>query len=360
MTEKIDFTLRFPQLHCSRILLVAAILAFVRFSALAEDQVFSGPQPGEKITPFKAIYVRGPAAGQEASLLNELNGRPIVLLFVHGIERSMAPLMTAIDQYASEKKDLLHAAFVFLSSDRVTSEKQLPAVGQSLRLQSPMTLSLDGAEGPGNYGLNKNCLLTLVVAKENKVVANFALVQPGIADAPKVIEALAKACGDNHPPSVEELRMRRQALTGGPMARARDAATPMASSGAKVNWNKFDLDSEKGLRDAVKSLIAEVQTLRKELDGLRGNKPAATAEKRELPGAAPTDEKLLGMLRGFIQKSNDDSRVDALVKQVEEYVKGNADLAKQAIDGWTRVIYLKYGTDYALKAGQAMVDRLKR
>ncbi len=71
----------------------------------------------------------------------------------------------------------------------------------SLKLQSRVGLSLDGAEGPGNYGLNKQCLMTIVVAKDNVVTANFALTQPGIADAPKVLEALAKVSGDATPPT---------------------------------------------------------------------------------------------------------------------------------------------------------------
>jgi len=45
---------------------------------------------------------------------------------------------------------------------------------------------------------------------------------------------------------------------------------------------------------------------------------------------------------------------------LEAYVKDDPALRKQAIDGWTRVLYLKYGTDYSHKAGQALVERLKK
>ena len=283
------------------------------------ERVFSGPQPGEKTTPFKAIELRGPTAGQERDVISENQGAPTALVFVHGVERSMVPILTAIDQYGSEKKDTLKTVFVFLSDDRVTSEKHLPLVGQSLRLQSPMTLSLDGVEGPGNYGLNRHCLLTVVVAKENRVTASFALVQPGIADAPKVIEALAKVCGDTNPPSAEVLLARRQALSG-------DAGRP--------------------------------NSIRERMTGAQPKRPAS-AEKTEIPGAAPTDAKLLSLLRSFIQKSNDDATVDRVLAEVQDYIKGNKDLTNQAIDGWTRVIYLKYGTEHALKAGQAMVAKLK-
>jgi hypothetical protein len=84
------------------------------------------------------------------------------------------------------------------------------------------------------------------------------------------------------------------------------------------------------------------------------------AAKPDLPGAAPTDERLIQLLRSFIKRDNDQAAVDRVVKEVEEYVKGDPDLTRQAIGGWTRVLHLKYGTEYAQKAGQAMVDGLKK
>lgn len=278
----------------------------------ADTAIFSGPQPGEKTTPFKAIELRGENAGRERDVIAEHNGAPTTLVFVHGIERSMAPLMSVLDEYGKERRESLKTEFVFLSGDRLTSQQRLPLVAQSLRLESPISLSVDGAEGPGNYGLNKECLLTVVVAKENKVAANFALVQPGMADATKIIAAIAKVINDTNPPAAEALRERR-GLGGGrmdqPMERRRERA-------GRPNDN--------------------------------------------LPGAAPTDEKLIGLLRRFIQKSNDDATVDKVLAEVTEYVKGSDDLTKQAVNGWTRVLHLKYGTEYAQKAGQTWLEKLKK
>ena len=63
--------------------------------------------------------------------------------------------------------DVLKTEFVFLSGDRLSSQQRLSLGGQSLRLQAPMSLSPDGAEGPGNYGLNKECLMTVTgIGKE--------------------------------------------------------------------------------------------------------------------------------------------------------------------------------------------------
>ena len=283
-------------------------------SARSEEKVYSGPQPGEKTTPFKSVELRGEDAGKERDIIAEHKGAPTTLIFVHGVERSMAPIMTVLDEYGQARKDVLKMEFVFLSGDRLSSQQRLPLVGQSLRLQSSMSVSADGAEGPGNYGLNKKCLMTVIVAAENKVRANFALVQPGLADAPKIIAAIAKLIGDTNPPAAEALRKRR------------------GSGDARMEPGQ---QSER----------------RREMT----NRP-----KDKLPGAAPTDEKLIGLLRRFIQKSNDDATVDKVLAEVEEYVRGNESLTRQSIDGWTRALHLKYGTEYAQKAGQTWLEKLKK
>ena len=186
-------------------LVLLAILMVADLHA-ADEKVYSGPQANEKTTPFKVIDVIGDNKGKEWDVIEQFAGKPATIVFVHGIERSIVPLLTVIDEYGHDKRDVLKCAIVFLSNDRVESEKRLPLVSQSLRLKLPVALSVDGAEGPGNYGLNKQCLMTVVVAHENKVTANWALVQPGIADAPAIIAAMAKVCGDEKPPTAEALR----------------------------------------------------------------------------------------------------------------------------------------------------------
>jgi hypothetical protein len=284
----------------------------------AEDRVFSGLQPGEKVTPFRVLGVGGSAVN-EREIPRADDVKASVLVFVHGIERSIVPLLTVVDQYGHEKRDTLATEIVFLTDDRAASEKRLPLIGQSLRMQCPMSISADGPEGPGNYGLNKSCLMTIVVSQAREVTANFALVQPGIADAPSVIGAIAKACGDDNPPTPEELRTRRQKAAGGTGGRGAG------------RMEERSPDS-------------------------KGNPEA----KPTLPGAAPTDAKLVTLLRSFIQKTNDEADVDRIVGEVEAYVKDDPTLKRQAVDGWARVLHLKYGTDYAQDAGRALLERLKK
>jgi len=290
--------------------------------AQATDPVFSGPQTGEKTTPFKVLELTGAGEGQERNPVTEHAGAPGVFVFIHTIERSLVPLLRVVDQYGAEHKDRLKTEIVFLTPDRLAGEQRVKAAAGSLKLQGRVSLSLDGAEGPGNYGLNRECMMTIVAAKDNQVTANFALLQPGIADAPRVIAALAKTCGDDSPPSVEQLTERQMARSGAGRGRA----------------NRMER-------------------------GAAGTEPDAAAKPKEkFPGAVPTDGKLNSLLRQFIRPTNDDPTVDHLLKEVETYVKGNGDLTQQAIDGWTRVLHFgdRYGTAHAREVGRGFLDRLKK
>lgn len=351
----------------SHFVLALAILAACPKLSLAADRVFSGPQPNEPTTPFKVAVVTGVGDGSERDPIAENKGAPTALVFIHTVERSLVPLLRVIDQYGALRKDLLKTEVIFLVADRVAGEQRLKATANSLRLQSRVGLSLDGAEGPGNYGLNKECMMTIVMAKDNKVTTNFALVQPGIADAPKVIEALAKLSGDANPPTVESLSQRPGERPG--MARGNERMAPGSAEvprrqGEPLDLSKLDLNSEAGLRDAVKMLAREVNALRQEVAELRGGKAPAVAEKAKepFPGDVPTDEKLVGLLRQFIRPTNDDATVDRVLGEVETYIKDNRDLTKQALDGWTRVLHFgdRYGTPHARKKGAEFLEKLKK
>lgn len=279
----------------------------------AADPVFSGPQPGEKTTGFKVVAIGGEADGKERDPVNENSGAPTAFVFVHQVERSLIPLLRVIEQYGIERRERIKTEFVFLTPDRLAGEQRVRAANNSLKLKARVGLSPDGAEGPGNYGLNKDCLMTIVTAKDNKVVANFALVQPGIADAPTVLAALAKTCGDTNPPSVEALAAKQP---GAGMARGRNA-----------------------------------EAMKKD-----GEKP-----KEKFPGAVPTDEKLTGLLRQFIRPTNDEAAVDRVLVEVKSHIKDNADLTRQAADGWTRVLHFgdRYGTPYSRQVGKEFLDSIK-
>ena len=346
------------------VLLCLAVSSAIVPAIPAQDPVFSGPQRGEKLTPFRVVELASEEKGQQRDPIAEGKGAPAAIVFIHGIERSLVPLLRVIDQYGAERKDRIRSEVVFLGADRLAGEERARAAVRSLKLRSRAGFSVDGAEGPGNYGLNKECLMTVLAAKDDKVEASFALVQPGISDAPAIIRALAAACGDASPPTPEELLAKHGDGAGG-----RRGDMPRMRDEKAVDLAALDLSTEAGLREAVRALIGEVTRLRAEVAELRRAAPAPETrpdgrrgkEKEEFPGAVPTDPKLNGLLRRAIRPDNDDATVDKTIAEIEAHVKGNADLTKQAIDGWVRILHFgdHYGTAHARKAGASQLERLR-
>lgn len=183
---------------------LVALLIGTHAARADDDKVFSGPQPGEKLTPFKVRAWSGRGAGEDIELAKTT--APTLVVFVHEVTRPAYQLIRPVDLYASKlaAKGLV-THFVWLTADKSKTEQFLTNAKQSLNLKSPIGILLDGIEGPGNYGLNRKVTLTILVAKEGKTVANFAIIQPNETDAPKVLEALAKVMGDKAP-TLEDLR----------------------------------------------------------------------------------------------------------------------------------------------------------
>ncbi len=75
----------------------------------------------------------------------------------------------------------------------------------ALTKEAPIGVSLDGKEGPGSYGLNRKVMLTVLIAQNKTVTANFALVQPSLAvDLPKIVASIVQVIGGTAP-KLEEL-----------------------------------------------------------------------------------------------------------------------------------------------------------
>jgi len=180
------------------------------FSAAADEPAkeFSGPQVGERAVPFSVKGVLGAAAGSEFNLVKGAQGRPLVIFFLQEVNRPSVGLARLILNYAASRKaDELTAGLVLVTADATATEEWIKRAAGALPGGVPVGISVDGAEGPGAYGLNRKVQVTVLVVKEDKVTANFALVQPSIeADAPKIAAAIVAAVGSGTPPTVEEMQ----------------------------------------------------------------------------------------------------------------------------------------------------------
>ena len=100
----------------------------------------------------------------------------------------------------------MHTGVAFLTADATDTKNWIKRAVGALPKNVPLGIAEGGQEGPGAYGLNRNVAITILVAKEGKVVANFALVQPSLqADGPKILKEIVDVLGGGKVPSIEEL-----------------------------------------------------------------------------------------------------------------------------------------------------------
>lgn len=172
----------------------------------AAEPVFSGPQVGEVIAPLEVQLLVGESAGKKQQLAADAGEKPLLIIFVHEVNRPAIGLARVLINYAETRQaDGLDAALVFLSADRTFTEDWAKRASGVLPNTAPTGVSLDGIEGPGAWGLNRNVQVTIVLANKKAVVGNWALVQPGLAtDAPPVLAAICKQIG-GEPPALEKL-----------------------------------------------------------------------------------------------------------------------------------------------------------
>lgn len=191
---------------------LAVVLTSLSATAMfaADDAIFSGPQVGERLVPFTARGTLGEVAGKEFDVVSTADGKPTLLIFVHEVTRPSVGLTRLITDYAAKRaKDGLVSGVVFLSADPTETENWMKRASNALPKDVAVGISSDGQEGPGAYGLNRNVAMTVLVGHENKVTANFALVQPSVqADAPKIAKEIVEVLGGGKVPTLAELGAR--------------------------------------------------------------------------------------------------------------------------------------------------------
>lgn len=181
-----------------------------------QEDVFSGPQPGEKIRSFRVLCVAGDEP-RELEIATETDGRTTLICFVHKLSNDDRVLygLGLVDFYVSRYEEL-NSHIVLLSDDRYKITEMLRAWEKgSLFTKSQLSLSVDGEEGPGQYGLNRSVAMTVVVAKDDQVVSNLVFNAPNNRDLQAIMAAVAKALGNPEPKLEDvqqELRAERQRL----------------------------------------------------------------------------------------------------------------------------------------------------
>lgn len=187
--------------------LVAVCWMSIGMESKADDPVFSGPQPGEKLPALEVEGVIGEHVNETFDLIKQAADGPVLLVFFHERTRPAFGLTNTLMKYAvSRKADGLTSGVVFLTADPTDTKTWLGNVQRHFHRGAEYTVSPAGIEGPGSYGLNRNVVLTILIAKSGVVTHNFALVQPSVqADGPKILKALVETIGSGEVPDLAAL-----------------------------------------------------------------------------------------------------------------------------------------------------------
>lgn len=278
-----------------RLVVLAVLSLAIRQPVIAVDdpEVFSGPQPGERVPPLTVRNVFEDPAVDFDPVANAKGG-PLLLVFVHKRERPAFGLMRTLLQYSqTRKKDGLQTTAVFLTGDLTETANWMRRIRNYFPKGAAVAVSPDGIEGPGSFGLNRDVTLTVLVAKQGRVTANFALVQPSLqADGPKIAKAIVDVLGGGDVPDLSKF------------------------SGQRMQQMRRD-----GGRNA----------------GGRGDEQ---------------DPKLTGMLRQLIQKDASAEQVAAAAKDLNAYLDKNEAARKRVGEIANRIIDAGKLENYGTQAAQ--------
>lgn len=167
-----------------------------------EKQIFSGPQPGEKLPPLKATSITGKSKDSTFDFISKAGEHPLILFLQDGNRvglRGLYDTSRMIGTITRESKLKLNMNIVFLDDDPDQLTQIVSGIAKRIAENGTneilFGISHDGREGPGSYGLNRNVSQTVIIAKEGKVLYNFALTQPTVYADPHVLGAIVQTLG---------------------------------------------------------------------------------------------------------------------------------------------------------------------
>ncbi|MEM9589392.1 MAG: hypothetical protein AAGA03_19075, partial [Planctomycetota bacterium] len=168
------------------------------FTKLSAKTLFSGPQSGETLPPLAVRGVAGDWDDKTIDLVQHVGSQPHLLMIQDGNGvgfRELFGMARIIRQLTEQSGKPIQMSCVFLADDAAAITAQVKRFADRLSQDVLLTVSPDGRDGPGVYGLNRNVSMTILVAKDGKVLHNFAFPQSMLYADPHVIGGVAEAIG---------------------------------------------------------------------------------------------------------------------------------------------------------------------
>ncbi len=180
---------------------LAAVFMFAGAVAAEEavKQIKSGPQEGDKIGAFYVTKLCGAEndkvkEGQNLCYRCKNGSRPQVIVFTRSADSKVAQLVKKLDKAVEENEDADLRVFVnFMGEDKddvVETAKKFAAKSKAKNV--PFVLPNEFENGPDNYGINSKAEVTVVLASDSSVKANYAVGSVKELDVEAVVKNLSK------------------------------------------------------------------------------------------------------------------------------------------------------------------------
>ena len=159
-------------------LMMVALVAAMFVPAMANaEEIKSGLQAGERIGAFYVTKVAGAdedgvEQGEQLCYRCRYGSRPMVMVFARDTGGKLNDLVKEIDSAVEANQEAELKGLVTLLGEDASALKETAAkvVKTSGAKMVPVTVAKDNVAGPGNYKIDPNAAVTIVVANESKVV----------------------------------------------------------------------------------------------------------------------------------------------------------------------------------------------
>ncbi|TWU20086.1 hypothetical protein Pla52o_46000 [Novipirellula galeiformis] len=159
----------------------------------------SGLQPGENVGPF---YVTKCAGAEEDGVAEGKNlcyrcrngSKPQVMVFTRSNDPKVTELVSKLDAAIGANADSKLTVFVnVLNEDKDDASEMAKKFASTTKAKSiPFVVPNENANGPDNYGINPKADVTIVMANEGNVKANYSVANAKKLDIDAVIGNLGK------------------------------------------------------------------------------------------------------------------------------------------------------------------------
>lgn len=163
-------------------------------SSIAAADVESGPTAGMAVPKLDVYAVVGDVSGESLDFTAKRDQQPTVYCFIPAdkFSRPTARLMRILDEKLTGVVAEGHIVAVWVTGDVAQSKEYLARVNMSLKLSATTLCVFEGdASGPGEWGVNTDADITVVVVNKGQVLKSFGFVSANDTLTDEVLKVLS-------------------------------------------------------------------------------------------------------------------------------------------------------------------------